>query len=359
MDDCVSLCALKRFVADFEVGKREIPVPRAGTRKDRRVAVIGGGPSGMTCALYLRKAGYGVTIFESRDRLGGMLSFAVPAFRLPRHVLEREVSVVEKAGVEVRYRTKVGRDVSLKEIYETFDAVYIGCGSQQGSPLGLVHEDAAEVVSGIDFLSRTNEGRPAHVGKRVVVIGGGNVAVDAAMTARRLGAREVRIVCLEKREEMAAGKEEVDQAVAEGVKVLPAWAPQKILIDEGRAKGIELVRCTSVFDGAGKFSPAYHRKVTRIVRADMVIVAVGQAPDITFAGDLPGLEPTSEGRVKSDPATLRTTLPGVFAGGDVASPRAGTAVGAIGREEGGRPNRCISLWTGSALSPRVCEEKVT
>ena len=161
MDDAVSLCALKRFVADYEVGKREIPVPAAGDRKDRRVAVIGGGPSGMTCALYLRKAGYRVTIFESRDRLGGMLSFGVPPHRLPRQVLQREVSIIEKAGIEVRYHTKVGRDVSLKEVYETFDAVYIGCGAQQGAKLGLENEDAR----GFSAASSSSAG-PARTGRR-------------------------------------------------------------------------------------------------------------------------------------------------------------------------------------------------
>ncbi len=326
MDDAVSLCALKRFVADYEVGKREIPVPVVRVRKEGRVAVVGGGPSGMTCALYSRKAGYRVTIFESRDALGGMLSFGVPPFRLPPQVVEREVSLIEKAGIEVRYNTKIGRDVSLKEVRDTFDAVYIGCGAQAGARLGLENEDAPGVLSGIGFLGRAGEERK--VGKRVIVVGGGNVAVDAALTARMSGAQSVRIVCLERREEMAAGEHEVDRAGGAGVGLLAGWAPQTILTGEGRVKGVQLVRCASVFDGHGNFSPAYERKITKTIRGDTVIVAIGQAPETGFVGELPGLELTEGGWIRSDPATPATTLPGVFAGGDVvAGP--GMAVAAI------------------------------
>ena len=152
LDDAVSLCVLKRFVADYEVGKREIPVPVAGNQKGKRVAIIGGGPSGMACALDLRKAGYAVTIFESHDRLGGMLYWGVPAYRLPKQVLEREVSLVEKAGVEVRYSTAVGKEISLKQIYDTYDAVYIACGAQRGAKLAVQNEDAKGVIGGVEFL---------------------------------------------------------------------------------------------------------------------------------------------------------------------------------------------------------------
>ncbi len=340
-------------MADYEVGRREVPVPVAGDRKSGRVAVIGGGPSGMTAALSLRKAGYQVTIFEGRERLGGMLSFGVPPHRLPRQVLEREVSVIEKAGIEVRYGTRVGRDVSLKEVYAAFDAVYIACGSQQGARLGLENEDAAGVVSGIDFLGRIGEDRPPHAGKRVIVVGGGNVAVDAAVTVRRLGAQSVRIVCLEKRHEMAAGEREVDLAVAQGVKVLPAWAPQAILADEERVEGIGLVRCTSVFDSAGEFNPTYNKKVTRLVRGDMIIVAIGQAPEVAFIREMPGLELTVGGRVKADPATHETTLPGVFAGGDVVT-GPGTAIAAIadGKSAAGRIDAYLSGKRSGATHPR-------
>ena len=325
LDDAVSLCVLKRFVADYEVGKREIPVPVAGDQKGREVAVIGGGPSGMTCALDLRKAGYAVTLFEGHDKLGGMLYFGVPAYRLPKQVLDSEVSLVEKAGVDVRYNTRVGKDISLKQIYETFDAVYIACGAQRGAKLGIQNEDAKGVIGGVEFLGETGdqagkkpgENGPVEIDERVIVVGGGNVAVDAARTAKRIGAGEVRIVCLEKREDMPAGAWEIEQAREEGVKVLARWAPGRIIVQAGRVKGIELMRCTAVFDREGRFNPSYNEKITKALDADMIIVAIGQAPEVTFLSELEGLETADGGWVRADPETLQTSVPGIFAGGDV------------------------------------------
>jgi NADPH-dependent glutamate synthase beta subunit-like oxidoreductase len=328
IDDAVSLCVLKRFVADYEVGKREIPVPIVGDQKGRKVAVIGGGPSGMACALDLRKAGYAVTLFEGHDRLGGMLYFCVPAYRLPKQVLEREVSLVEKAGVEVRNNSMVGKEISLKKIYETFDALYIACGAQRGAKLRVENEDAAAVIGGVEFLEMANQRQPVEIGERVIVVGGGNVAVDTARTASRLGAKDVRIVCLEKREGMPAGAWEIEQAREEGAKILARWAPKRILVDAGRVKGIELMRCTSVFDDNGRFNPSYNERITKTLDADMIIVAIGQAPEVRFLKDLDGLETTDGGWVKTDPKTLETSIPGIFAGGDVvAGP--GMAIDAI------------------------------
>ncbi len=314
IDDAVSLCALKRFVADYEVTRREIPVPPIGERKHEKVAVIGGGPSGMACALDLRKAGYAVTLFEGRDRLGGMLYSGVPAYRLSKEVLEREVSIVEKAGIEVRYKTIVGRDISLKQLCEKYDALYIACGAQQGAKLGIENEDAAGVIGGVEFLEQR---RPVELGKRVIVVGGGNVAVDAARTATRLGAKEVRIVCLEKQKEMPAGAQEIEEAREEGVKILARWGAKRIITREGRAAAIELMRCVSVFDREGRFNPSYNQEITKTLNADTVIVAIGQAPDSAFLGELEGLELAQGGWIKTNPETLETGVPGVFAGGDV------------------------------------------
>ena len=332
LDDAVSLCQLKRFVADYEVGRREIPVPAAGDQKGKRVAVIGGGPSGMACALDLRKSGYAVTIFESSNKLGGMLYWGVPAYRLPRDVLEREVSLVEKAGVKVRYETVVGKNISLKEVWDTHDAVYIACGAQRGAKLGVENEDAAGVIGGVEFLRRANEdahGEPGkqkpssepwtEIGSRVIVIGGGNVAVDTARTAERLGATSVQIVCLERRDQMPAGEWEIEQARQEGAKILARWAPKKIITDYGKVTGIEVMKCVSVFDREGRFSPSYDEKITTVLEADTVLVAIGQTPDVEFVKALAGLEVTQGGWVKVESENLATSIPGVFAGGDVVS----------------------------------------
>ena len=317
LDEGVSLCALKRFVADYEVGKREIPVIEPGARKGALVAVVGGGPSGMACALALRRAGYGVTIFEGSDRLGGMLYWGVPAYRLPRDVIEREVSIVEKAGIEVRYSTMVGKDISLKEMREAFDAVYIGCGAQAGAMVGLEKETAKGVASGVEFLRRANEHRPEPVAGRVLVVGGGNVAVDAALTAKRVGAKEVRLVCLEKRAQMPASEWEVEQCRQEGIKIENGWGPKSIIAEKERVTAVEFKRCTAVFDREGCFNPSYSEGVTKRFDADRVIIAVGQAPQAAFLTELEGLEITEGGWIKADGETFETSLAGIFAGGDI------------------------------------------
>lgn len=336
LDEPVSLCALKRFVADYEVGRRDIPAPGMEEQKGKNVAIIGGGPSGMTCAFDLRRAGYGVTLFDAYDRLGGMLYAGVPAYRLPRNVLEREVSVIEKAGVEVRCGVRVGSDISLREIHGAFDAVYIACGAQKGARLGLENEDMAGVLGGVEFLKavakgvqhpRFNEAPDSRfpvsglglAGKNVLVIGGGNVAVDAALTAKRLGAGRVGMVCLEKRGEMPAGKWEREQILEEGIKTFTSWGPKAINVANGNVTSIECKKCVSVFDRQGRFNPVYHERTTKLFGADVVIVAIGQSPDPDFLKSFDELERTEGGWVKADPLTLETNIPGIFAGGDIVS----------------------------------------
>ena len=319
VDQPVAICALKRFVADYEVGKREIPIPVPGEEKGKMVAIIGGGPSGMACALDLRRAGYGATIFETHDKLGGMLYWGIPAYRLSKEVLDRETSLVEKAGVTIRYNTRVGQDISLKEIYETFDAVYIGCGAQGGLKLGIENEDTPGVMPGVEFLRLSNKKEPLEIGERVIVVGGGNVAVDVALTVKRLGAKEIRMVCLEKRDEMPASSWEIEQALREGVKIHTSWGPKGIRVRDGKVAGVEFKRCTSVFDEGGRFNPAYSEEVTKSFDADMVILAIGQSPETEFLKGLDGFKLLGGGWVKADPVTLETGIPGIFCGGDIAT----------------------------------------
>jgi len=317
VDQPIAICALKRFVADFEAGKRDIPVPPVGPDKGKKVGIIGGGPAGLECALELRKAGYGVTVYEAHDRLGGMLYVGIPAYRLPKEELARETAIVEKMGIEVKYNTRVGKDISAKEIYDTHDAVFIGVGAHAGRSLGVENEDAAGVIGGLDFLRGVVKNEPVKIGEKVFVIGGGNVAIDVALTARRSGAKEVHMVCLEKWDEMPAHKWEVDQAVEEGVKVHTSWGPKRIETKDGAVKGIEFRRCTSVFDEMRRFSPRFDETMTISYDADTVMLAIGQAMDTSFLKDVPGLEILKDGRIKADPVTLETTAESVFAGGDV------------------------------------------
>ena len=317
VDQPIAICALKRFVADYEVGKREIPIPGVGPDKGKSVAIVGGGPAGLTCAIEVRKAGYKVTIFEAYDKLGGMLYVGIPPYRLPKDELAREVAIVEKMGIEIRLNTKVGRDISIKDIQNSFDAAFIAVGAHLGRSLGLANEDAQGVLSGLDFLKSVIIGSPVEVGKRVFIIGGGNVAIDVALTARRLGAREVHVVCLEKWDEIPAHKWEIGQAVEEGIIFHPSWGPLRFDVSHGHIKGIEFKRCTSVFDEYGRFNPQYDEETTIYHEADTAIIAIGQAMDTAFLSELDDLEVFHDGRIKADPVTGETTVKGIFSGGDV------------------------------------------
>lgn len=343
LDEPVTLCGLKGFVADYEVGRREPPPPPVGPDKGKSAAIIGGGPSGMACALSLRRSGYRVTIFEKEKELGGALSWGVPTYRLPREVLHRETAVVARAGVRLRLNTSLGRDTSLNEIREAFDAVYISCGAQGARKLGMDHETVQGALSGVDFLRRINAGMPTEVGRHVVVVGGGNVAIDAALTAKQRGAQRVTLVCLEGRDEMPAGPEEVEQALLEGVIVQNSWGPRRILAEEGRVTGIELKQCTAVFHESGWFDPRYDDQVATVLPADMLIIGIGQVPETEFLKGMKGIETTPEGWIVADPITLETGVPGVFSGGDIVTgPR--TAIEAIeaGQRAAGSIDRYLS-----------------
>ncbi len=317
VDQPLAICALKRFVADYEVGRREMPLPEVGEDKGKKVAVVGGGPSGMECAIELRKAGYGVTIFEAHEKLGGMLYWGIPAYRLPKDVLDRETAIVGRLGIDVRYNTRVGKDISLKDIKASFDAVYVGCGAQGGRKIGLENEDAEGVMTGVEFLRLSNEKQPIDVHGKVVVVGGGNVAVDVALTVRRMGAAEVHMVCLEKSEEMPASKWEIEQTIEEGVKVHPSWGPHTIKTENGHVTAMEFKRCTSVFDELGRFNPSYDDNIRKVYGADMVILAIGQSTETEFLKELPEVELMRGGWIKADPLSLETGVTGVFAGGDI------------------------------------------
>ncbi|MCX5804113.1 MAG: FAD-dependent oxidoreductase, partial [Proteobacteria bacterium] len=317
----IAICALKRFVADYEKGKREIPIPEIAFDRGKKVAIIGGGPAGLACAIELKKTGYRITIFEAHDKLGGMLYLGIPAYRLPKEELAREVSIVEKMDIEVKYNTRVGKDISIKEIFDSFDAAFFAVGAHGSRSLGIKNENAEGVLGGIDFLRAVNKNEPVQIGKTTMVIGGGNVAIDVALTAKRIGASEVHMACLETWEEMPAHTWEINQAIEEGVKIHTSWGPKGILADNGKVRGIEFKRCTAVFDEKGRFNPCYDDGTTISFDADTVILAIGQAMDTDFLKDTEGMELKllPDGRIRVDSVTLETSIQGVFAGGDVAT----------------------------------------
>ncbi|MBI2303971.1 MAG: FAD-dependent oxidoreductase [Chloroflexi bacterium] len=310
VDEALAICALKRAAADGDAGLWKANVPSV-LATGKRVAIVGSGPAGLTAAYYLARLGHGVTVFESQEEAGGMMQMGIPTYRLPRDVLKKEVTDILERGVEFKGGASVG-DAWLNQ--QGYDAIFIAVGAQLSRKLNIPRIELEGIVWGVDFMRGVNQGLRASVGERVVVIGGGNVAMDVALTARRLGAREVQLACLESREEMPAHPWEIQEAVEEGVVIHPSWGPKAILGDEGRVTGIELVRCTSVFDREGKFNPTYDSSVVSSLDADMVIVAIGQAVDLSFVKPEDGVK-VNRGLIVAD-ERLATTRKGVFAGGE-------------------------------------------
>jgi NADPH-dependent glutamate synthase beta subunit-like oxidoreductase len=342
----IAICSAKRFAADH-TGEIEQWIAAVPADTGRRVAVVGAGPAGLTAAFYLRWKGHAVSVFEARPKPGGMLRYGIPRYRLPEDVLEKEIGRLLATGIDLRTDQKLGADFGVEQLREKgFEAVFLAVGAQLSRRIELEGSGLEGVHWGVEFLSQVAEGRPPVVREKVAVIGGGNVAVDVALTALRLGAEKVSLACLEKREEMPANAWEIEQARAEGVEMLYAWGPSRILGTAGSVAGLELVRCKSVFDSQGNFCPYFDEtKIT--IEADQVILAVGQASETAFCRDFCFLEDEAglavqKGLIAIDAETQQTELRGVFAGGDAASGPA-TVIQAIaaGRRAAGAIDRYL------------------
>jgi NADPH-dependent glutamate synthase beta subunit-like oxidoreductase len=309
----VSICALKRYAADKagDVFERNT---KTADSTGKKVAVVGAGPAGLTTAFYLKKKGHDVTVFESREKPGGMMRYGIPSYRLPEDVLDKEIDRVLGIGIALVTGKELGKDLDLKALQDEYDSVFLGTGLRESRRIELEGSDSGDVLWGVDFLSEVTEGKDIILKDRVLVVGGGNVAVDVALTALRKGAKEVTMACLESREEMPANDWEIEQALEEGVKIMPSWGPRKILSNNGNVTGIELIQCASVFDEGGNFCPAFN-ELTEHVDTEQVILAIGQAADLAFAeaSDLK----TERGLISINEENLETNLPGVYAGGDV------------------------------------------
>lgn len=319
----IQIRALKRFVADH--GKAafgwEVPEERGG-----RVAVVGAGPAGLMAAYELRRRGYHVTVLDALEAPGGMLRAGIPPYRLPREVIDREVAPLEEMGVEFKLGVRVGEDLPWGELLEGYDALLVATGAHRPLRLGVEGEDLEGVWQGLEFLKAVNLGSPPEVRGRVVIIGGGNTAIDAARTALRLGAEEVHLYYRRGRGEMPASEEEIEGAAEEGVRFHFLAAPLRFLGQE-RVEGVEFIRMRlGEPDERGRRRPEPVEGTGFQVEADLVIAAIGQVPDLGWAEEL-GLK-LEDGRLKVDPLTLQTSNPKVFAAGDVVTgPR--TAVEAM------------------------------
>ncbi len=332
VDSSVSIRLLKRFASDQEMemvrsGKLVLPEEKTSPTGAKKIAVIGAGPAGLTAAADLADRGYAVTIYEATSEAGGMLRWGIPAYRLPKDVLSYEVELIRRKGIKFIYNTRVGASISMAEIRQENDAVFISVGTQSSRKLNVEGEDNTGIAYGLEFLRRAGDkdNRPQLSGK-VVVIGGGNVAIDVARSAMRLGADTVEMVCLEQRSEMPALPEEVAAALEEKIRINNGWGPKRIL-GNGKVSGIELKRCTRVFDENGRFNPAYNENEKTTLRADKIIVAIGQAINQKSLSNM-GVE-SERNLYKVDKITLETSLKGVFAGGDDI-PGSASVIGAVG-----------------------------
>jgi NADPH-dependent glutamate synthase beta subunit-like oxidoreductase len=323
VNEPVSICAAKRYAAD-KAGELPAIVFEKKADTGRKVAVIGAGPAGLTAAFYLRKQGHHVTVFEARSEPGGMLRYGIPYYRLPEYVLDEEIERILSVGIELRTGWKLGENldpVQLKK--EDYDAVFVAVGAQSSKKIQLEGSELADVLWGVDFLVRVGEGEAIDIKEQIVVIGGGSVAVDVAMTALRLGAGNVVMACLESREEMPAHSWEIEMAEEEGVEIMNSWGPHKIAGNNGEISGVELVRCISVFDDEGAFSPVFD-ETKKHIDTRQVILAIGQSAEIEFcrgfgfAEDHTGI-PVTDGLISARSDTQATDVPGVFAGGDSVS----------------------------------------
>ena len=310
----MAIAALKRFVADRCDADTDWDTT-IKTEKNSKIAIIGAGPAGAQAAIDLRKEGYKVTIFEKLQVVGGMLRVGIPAYRLPREIIDFEYSFLHKLGIEFKMGVEVGKDISFEELTTNYDFVLITVGAHKGIIIPLEGNKLEGVLDAVNFLREASLTGKVSLGEKVVVIGGGNVAIDAARTARRLGSKKVHLVCLEKKEEMPAHDWEVAEAEEEGIIVHAAFGPEKIVGDKGKVKELVLNSCITVFDAAGKFNPTFDTCIQKVLPADNIIMAIGQSVDHTF---LPKgmLELQPNGRIKVDPVTLQTSLEKVFAAGD-------------------------------------------
>jgi len=333
VDAPLSICALKRFVAD-QVDIEDLSLPEIEA-KEEKVAIVGSGPAGLTAAYFLAREGYRVTVFEALPVAGGMLRVGIPDYRLPPAVLEKEIRAITRLGVEIKLNTALGRDFTVDNLFSRgFKAVYLAVGAHKSLKLNIPGEEADGVIPGVDFLRQVNLRELTSIKGKVVIVGGGDVAIDAARSALRLGAAQVTILYRRTRTEMPARQEEVEDALAEGVAIEYLRAPSEIVVKDNRLVGIACLRMElGEADASGRRRPLPVPGSEHLVEADLVIPAIGQQPDAAVLSDIAGLELSSRNTIMVDPLTYETSREGVFAGGDAEhGPWIAIAAVAAGRE---------------------------
>ncbi|MCR5782038.1 MAG: FAD-dependent oxidoreductase [Clostridia bacterium] len=323
VDAPVSIDAVKKFVADLEIKDKDRYVPEKTVQNiygkwDDKIAIIGGGPAGLSAAYYLAEMGYAPTVFEKNPTPGGMLTYGIPSYKLEKDVIEAEIDVLRKLGVEIKCGVNVGEDVTIARLREQgYKAFYIAIGCQGGRRPGVKNDDAEGTDIAVSYLRKSYEKREEFTGD-VVVVGGGNVAVDCARNAHRLNAASVKMVSLETRDIMPASKEEIEESLEEDIEILNGWGPKEVLTDDaGKVTGIVFKRCVSVFDADGKFAPSYDENDTIEVKADKIVFAIGQAIEWGKLLDGTKVEFWHGNYPVADKFTYQTAEEDIFVGGDV------------------------------------------
>lgn len=312
-DESLNVGGVERYVGDYILEHASEYMRAPETENGKSVAIVGSGPSGLTAAYYLRQAGYAVTIYERMAEAGGCLSYAIPPYRLPKEVVRSFVAALEAMGIEFKLGVHVGEDIQLEGIVSSHDSVMLDTGTWKRPLIGLAGEELTQF--GLDFLVSVNQYLLDKPGARVVVVGGGNVAMDVAVTAKRLGSESVKMVCLEPRDGMPANEEEIQRSLDEDVEIINGWGPKEVLRKDGKVSGIVFKSCPQVLDETGRFNPVYDEDTLMELDADVILMAIGQRADLGFLEGAYDVE-TERGRIKVLEGNT-TSVPGIFAGGDV------------------------------------------
>ena len=339
IDEAVAIDEVKRFLAerDLKAETRYIPkktIPSLKGGFDEKIAIIGAGPAGLSCAYYLALTGYKPTIFEKNEEPGGMLRYGIPSYKLEKDLLAAEIDVIRELGVEIRCGVEIGKDITIEELREQgYRGFYVAIGCQRGRKPGITGENAKGTYAAVDFLREAGAKESFALEGDVVVVGGGNVAIDAARISSRCVDAKISMFCLEQREDMPASKEEIAEALEEGIELNCGWGPKEVLEDDGKVAGVVFKKCIRVLDEQGRFSPEYDEEQTVTISCKHVIFSVGQAIEWGNMLDNLDLKRRPNGGALADKLTYQTSEPDIFVGGDVyTGPRFAIDAIAAGRE---------------------------
>lgn len=350
--ECVNIHCVERTLGDYILKNADKFYTKPENATGKKIGIIGAGPGGLTCAYYLRLQGHDVTIIDAHEKAGGVLQYGIPHYRLPRNILDGVISAIRGMGVKFELNTVVGKDIQMDDVLHRFDSVYFGTGAWKQPILGIQGEEMTQF--GLDFLVEVNTYLEKAINNDVLVCGGGNVAMDVAMTAKRLGAKNVCLVCLEQESEMPASAEEVARAKEEGIEIYNGWGLGRIFTDDNeKVSGLESMRCTSVYDENHRFAPVYDENDIRIFNAETIILATGQRVDVSFLGEKFESQIKSvRGLLEVDEDTYQTKNEKIFAGGDVVT---GPNVAIRAINAGGLAARAMSSKMG--FSVRIDEKE--